>query len=79
VLPNPQSGAILDSASWHLEWGPAFSAQNANLVYVATCGPINNPYLRVVSLRGTDTSTDTLGIMKPIGRRFQSIWSEGLV
>ncbi len=72
VLPNPQNGAILDSASWHLEWGPAFSAQNANLVYVATCGPINNPYLRVISLRGTDTSADTLGILKQLEEDFRA-------
>jgi hypothetical protein len=72
VLPNPQSGATLDSASWHLEWGPAFSSDNANLVYVATCGPISNPYLRVVGLRGTDMSSSHLGILKQLEEDFRA-------
>lgn len=66
-LPTPQSGNIIPAdATWTIEWGPATTGANANLSYVARFGKSDLTYLRVVGLRGTDTSAPKVGLLEQL-------------
>lgn len=82
-LPNPANGTTIDpAATWKLEWGPATADKNANLSYVATFGTESMNYLRVVGLRGTDTSSgkvdDLIQVFEDLGAFKQINWMETL-
>ena len=69
--------------TWQLEWGPAISSHNANLVYFATYRDqaSNLPIFGAVVLRGTDIHTGLLGILsqlkEDLGGGTQQAWPSG--
>jgi hypothetical protein len=68
--------------TWQLEWGPAISSHDANLLYVASYRDSNNnPVFAAVVLRGTDIHTGLLGILsqlkEDLGGGSQQSWPSG--
>jgi len=74
--PLPASGLAGPSGAsvpplpgnWSLDWGPAISDDNSNVIYIASYrapGPNNQgrPYFFSVVIRGTDTSAGFSGLM----------------
>lgn len=72
-----------DAGSWQLEWGPAVSSHNANLLYVASYRDqaSNLPIFAAVVLRGTDIHTGLFGILtqlkEDLGGGKQVAWPSG--
>jgi hypothetical protein len=68
--------------SWKLEWGPAISSHNANLVYFATYRDSSGgPVFGAVVVRGTDIHTGLWGILsqlkEDLGGGSQQTWPSG--
>lgn len=72
-----------NAGSWNLEWGPAISSHNANLLYVASYRDRQSdlPIFAAVVLRGTDIHTGLLGILtqlkEDLGGGSQQSWPSG--
>ncbi|HEX6099684.1 MAG TPA: hypothetical protein VF432_25440 [Thermoanaerobaculia bacterium] len=69
--------------TWQLEWGPAVSSHDANLLYVASYRDqaSNLPIFAAVVLRGTDIHTGLWGILsqlkEDLGGGTQQAWPSG--
>jgi hypothetical protein len=69
--------------TWQLEWGPALSSHDANLLYVASYRDEASglPIFAAVVLRGTDIHTGLLGILsqlkEDLGGGTQQSWPSG--
>jgi len=72
-----------NAGTWQLEWGPAVSSHDANLLYVASYRDqaSNLPIFAAVVLRGTDIHTGLLGILsqlrEDLGGGTQVSWPSG--
>jgi len=72
-----------NAGSWQLEWGPAISSHDANLLCVASYRDqaSNLPIFTAVVLRGTDIHTGPLGILsqlkEDLGGGTQQSWPSG--
>jgi hypothetical protein len=88
LLPEPGHAGAKDAptlpGTWQVDWGPAISTEFSNLVYIASFRntETSEPYLFVVGIRGTDTSTKDIGVLDQISQDLKAFktrsWTEYL-
>lgn len=55
--------------SWSIEWGPAISSHNSNMIYIVSYSDTNGKVLfYTVGVRGTDTSASFEGILNQLAQ-----------